>query len=211
MGELFDGNVGLFLMGVSVLKYPCQYESYDGNTQTWSEVSTRGVTAMLVVLFLLCLMIVMLWFWWRDREDIFERKVDDRAAWERQQRQLETAKQREILRRKEAAVLKRKATRAQARALKEGSETKSPGRTVPETRTSASSTSRNKNSDQDRWSWDEYADYMGLRTDDEEHDRQMFLAEEETDRMFEEFSREVQEDNNDDNWYYDDNGNYHEG
>ena len=182
-----------------------------GDTRIWSAVSAWGVAAVFVVLFLLCLMIGLVWFWRRDQEDLVQKKVDDRAAWERQQRQLETAKQREILRRKEAAVLKRKATRAQARALKEGSENKSPGRIVPETRTSGSSTSRNKDSDQDRCSWDEYADYMGLRTDDEEHERQMFLAEEETDRMFEEFSREVQEDNNDDNWYYDDNGNYHEG
>ena len=149
-------------MGVSVLKYPGQYESYDGNTQTWSEVSTRGVIAMLVVLFLLCLMIVMLWFWWRDREDIFERKVDDRAAWERQQRELETAKQREILRRKEAAALKREETRAQARALKEASENKSLGRTEQETRTSASSTGGDE--DDDGWSEDEYLDYFGLWT-----------------------------------------------
>ena len=162
---------------------------------------------MLVVLFLLCLMIVMLWFWWSDRNWW----VDDRAAWERQQRELETAKQREILRRKEAAALRRKETRQQARALKEGSENKSPGRTVPETRTSASSTSRNNDSDQDRWSSDEYADYMGLRTDHEEHDRQMFLAEEESDSVWDEISADMQEDYDSDNWYYDDNGNYHEG
>ena len=135
-------------------------------------------------------MIVMLWFWWRDREDIFERRVDDRATWERQQRQLETAKQREILRRKEAVALKRKETRAQARAVKEGSD-------VPAGRTSTSSTSRNEDGDEDRWSWDEYADYMGLRTDDEEHDRQMYLAEQESDQVWYEISADVQEDNDD--------------
>lgn len=190
MGELFDGKAGLFLMGVSVLKYPCQYESYDGNTQTWSEVSTRGVTAMLVVLFLLCLMIVMLWFWWRDREDIFERKVDDRAAWERQQRELETAKQREILRRKEAAALKRKETRAQARALKEASENKSSGRTEPGIRTSASSTSGD--GDDDGWSEDEYLDYFGLWTSE------MNLAGIEQDTSYwDDLSPDVQEDNDD--------------
>lgn len=165
---------------------------------------------MFVTLFLICFAIIMFRLWWSDGY-LIQKKMDDRAAWERQQRQLETAKQREILRRKEAAALRRKETRAHARALKKASENKSQGRTVSETGASESSTSRNKNSDQDRWSSDEYADYMGLRTDHEEHNRQMFLAEEESDQVWDEIYADVQEDYDSDNWYYDDNGNYHEG
>jgi hypothetical protein len=107
-------------------------------------------------------MIGMLWFWRRDQEDLVQRKVDDRAEWKRKQTQLETAKQRGILRRKEAAALKRKETRAQARALKEGSENKSPGQEVPNFRTSALSTGGD--GDDDGWSEDEYLDYFGLWT-----------------------------------------------
>ena len=166
---------------------------------------------MFVTLFLICFAIILLRLWWSDREDLIQKKIDDRADWKRKQTQLETAKQREILRRKEAAALRRKETRAHARALKKASENKSPGRKVSETGTSASSTSRPRGSDQDRWSSDEYADYMGLRTDHEEHNRQMFLAEEESDRVWDEISADVQEDYDSDNWYYDDNGNYHEG
>ena len=52
---------------------------------------------------------------------------------------------------------------------------------------------------------------MGLRTDHEEHNRQMFLAEQESDEVWYEISADSHEDYDSDNWYYDDNGNYHEG
>ena len=94
-----------------------------GDSRTW------GVAAVFVTLLLICFAIILFRLWWSDGY-LVQKKMDDRAAWERQQRQLETAKQREILRRKEAAALRRKETRAHARALKKASENKSQGRTV---------------------------------------------------------------------------------
>jgi hypothetical protein len=149
--------------------------------------------------------LAFLWDWWRTggspfESQSFEELYEENKAWQRKQNQLEAAKQRKILKRNEAAELKRIKTLTKARALKEGSDAR-------DGRASSSSTGRNE----DRWSSDEYADYMGLRTDHEEHNRQMFLAEEESDRVWDDISADVQEDYDSDNWYYDDNGNYHEG